>query len=374
MQIVVRNEGVLKNKINVYDVEPSDTLYNVKTKIQDREGIPPHRQRFMYDGKYLYDCSLTLSDYNIQHQSTIRLYPAPVANAKADDVSAAPEPETATATAAADDNDNGKSDAAATTASANQIIGVSNENDSDLLPTSVAETAPVGVETSVGDAVLAVAGDADTALPPSASAHDDMPPPPPSSTAELLPSSSNANVEIKTKLAAPAFSSTMTENSTPTPPALPAAATATATAPVLAPALATNTSVNAPAPAIATAPAPAPGTATAPSEKPQATKKSKTATTSKSKKTKDSSGTEKEKPKKKVKKLKFSVDGPSSTMAADIVGKNKDPPASEKMTKKKNKVSAIFPLFPHHQFIPSLRISLIVNVCHLHFHRHHTTG
>lgn len=370
MQIVVRNEGVLKNKINVYDVEPSDTLYNVKTKIQDREGIPPHRQRFMYDGKYLYDCSLTLSDYNIQHQSTIRLYPAPVANAKADDVSAAPEPETATATAAADDNDNGKSDAAATTASANQIIGVSNENDSDLLPASasVAETAPVGVETSVGDAVLAVAGDADTALPPSASAHDDVPPPPPSSTAELLPSSSNANVEIENKLAAPAFSSTMTENSTPTPPALPAAATATA------PALATITSVNAPAPAIATAPAPAPGTATAPSEKAQATKKSKTATTSKSKKTKDSSGTEKEKPKKKVKKLKFSVDGPSSTMAADIVGKNKDPPASEKMTKKKNKVSAIFPLFPHHQFIPSLRISLIVNVCHLHFHRHHTTG
>ena len=60
------------------EVKPADTVANVKSKIQDHEGIPPDRQRLVFAGRPLND-ACTLHDYNIQRESTIdMLHPGPM--------------------------------------------------------------------------------------------------------------------------------------------------------------------------------------------------------------------------------------------------------------------------------------------------------
>ena len=71
MQIFVKT---VTGKSITLEVEASDTIKNVKAKLQDEVQLSPDQQRLIFAGQLLRN-QLTLSDYYIEKESTLYCYP-----------------------------------------------------------------------------------------------------------------------------------------------------------------------------------------------------------------------------------------------------------------------------------------------------------
>jgi ubiquitin len=70
MQIFIKN--LIGNTI-LLEVKSTDTILDIKNKINEIDGILPEYQRLTFKGKELYD-PRTLEDHDINNEETIHLY------------------------------------------------------------------------------------------------------------------------------------------------------------------------------------------------------------------------------------------------------------------------------------------------------------
>lgn len=74
MENLTVDDPITSHAVRVYnlDVQPNNTIEEVKSTIQDKEGIPVNQQRLIFKGERL-EGGRTLSDYNVQNGSSVYL-------------------------------------------------------------------------------------------------------------------------------------------------------------------------------------------------------------------------------------------------------------------------------------------------------------
>ncbi|KAL3742122.1 hypothetical protein ACJRO7_017583 [Eucalyptus globulus] len=75
----------LTGKTVIIEVESSETVHNVKVRIQDQEGIPMDQQKLIFAGKELKNDVWTLAEYDVHSESVLHLYLCQKAKRKGED-------------------------------------------------------------------------------------------------------------------------------------------------------------------------------------------------------------------------------------------------------------------------------------------------